>query len=79
MVEKMKQTFSPEPSLCLLLILIFAARCGNNGPENKRITRIDSVENAAMAQQITSGVSTKLAEGMSLRIWADDSLVADPV
>lgn len=40
---------------------------------------MDSLQNANMAREIESGVSPTLAEGMSLRLWAVDSLVADPV
>lgn len=74
----MKQTFSSAQTIFLFLSLIFAG-CNDNGPANKRITLIDSVENAAMARQVESSVSPTLAEGMTMRIWAVDSLVADPV
>ena len=40
---------------------------------------MDSLQNANMAREIESGVSPTLAEGISLRLWAVDSLVADPV
>lgn len=63
-------------SLALFTLL---AACNNNGPENKRITQMDSLENASMARDIEAGVSTTLAEGMTMKLWAVDSLVADPV
>jgi putative heme-binding domain-containing protein len=40
---------------------------------------MDSLENVNMAKTIESGVSPTLADGLSLRLWAVDSLVADPV
>ncbi len=75
----MKQTFSSARAIFLLLSLVFAAGCNNNGPENKRITLIDSVDNAAMARQIEASVSPTLAGGMAMRTWVVDSLLADPV
>lgn len=63
----------------LLLSSIMLTACKNDGPENKRITRMDSLENANMARQIEAGVSSTLAEGLTMRLWAVDSLVADPV
>ncbi|HEU5148247.1 MAG TPA: HEAT repeat domain-containing protein [Chryseosolibacter sp.] len=63
-------------SLALFTLL---TACNNDGPENKRITRMDSLENANMARDIQAGVSTTLAEGLAIKLWAGDSLVADPV
>ena len=60
-------------------ILLLAAACRDNGPSDKQFTEIDSLQNAKMAQEIESGISPKLAEGLSLSLWAVDSLVADPV
>jgi len=75
----MAQTFFPSRSTIFLVFLIFVAGCNDNGPADKRITQIDSVGNATMARQIESGVSPTLAEGLTLKVWAVDSLVADPV
>lgn len=73
-----KPTLTAGCSLILLFIVLTA--CNNNdGPENKRITRMDSLENANMAREIEAGVSATLDEGLSIRLWAVDSLVADPV
>ena len=63
---------------CLLILLAVSA-CKEKGPADKRISQLDSVENANMARSIESGVSSTLANGLAMRIWAVDSLVADPV
>jgi quinoprotein glucose dehydrogenase len=63
---------------CVLLFALLIA-CKEKGPADKRISHLDSLENANMARGIESGVSTTLAEGLSIRLWAVDSLVADPV
>ncbi|MEX2230858.1 MAG: HEAT repeat domain-containing protein [Cyclobacteriaceae bacterium] len=67
----------------LLLISIAltmgAGACKDNGPANKRITQLDSLEIQKQTAAIESSVSPKLAEGLTLRLWAVDSLVADPV
>lgn len=66
-------------ALVLILLLFLAACKDNNGPSDKRITVVDSLTNANMARAIESGVSAKLAEGLTLSLWAVDSLVSDPV
>ena len=66
-------------SYSLFLFLATLTACNNNGPENKRITRMDSLENANLARQIEAGVSSTVAEGLTMQLWAVDSLVADPV
>ncbi len=53
--------------------------CKDSGPADKRITTIDSLQNAEIARKIESGVSVQLAEGLALRVWAVDSLVSDAV
>lgn len=62
----------------LISSLVFAG-CKDNGPTDKRITQLDSLENANMARDIEAAVTPTLAEGMAMRVWAVDSLVADPV
>lgn len=60
------------------LVFLFSS-CKDGGPEDKRITRIDSLENARLAAAIESEVSPTLAEGLSLSLWAVDSMVGDVV
>lgn len=67
--------------ICLsyILVLLTLVGCKDNGPSDKRIAQIDSLENSKMAGAIESSVSPVLADGLSLRIWAVDSMVADVV
>ena len=60
-------------------LLLFAGACQDKGPADKRIRQIDPEQTAAMAKTIEAGVSPKLAEGLSIKIWGVDSLIADPV
>ncbi|MEX1240190.1 MAG: HEAT repeat domain-containing protein [Cyclobacteriaceae bacterium] len=71
--------FTRKIYLSYILVLLIVAACKDNGPSDKRIAQIDSLDNAKMAKAIESGVSPVLAEGLSLRIWAVDSMVADIV
>lgn len=76
----MNTVFTAVRSICPVAIFtLLLASCNDEGPSNKRITQLDSIENNNMARQIEIGVSPTLAEGLSLRVWAVDSLVADPV
>lgn len=74
----MRKTFSLLSTLAFLLFFLFSG-CNDNSPANKRIKQLDSLENATMARAIESTVSPTLAEGLTLRVWAVDSMVADPV
>ncbi|MEQ1584453.1 MAG: HEAT repeat domain-containing protein, partial [Cyclobacteriaceae bacterium] len=46
---------------------------------DKRIKQMDPVKTAAMAKSIEATVTPQLAEGLTLKLWGIDSLVADPV
>ena len=75
-------TRSSGEAICrvlLLTLLLCTEACKDNGPEDKRITKLDSAANAAMAQEIEAGVSPNLSQGLALSLWAVDSLVSDPV
>jgi putative heme-binding domain-containing protein len=61
----------------ILLVLIGA--CQDKGPKDKRIKQIDPQQAAQLAKTIESSVSPKLANGLTLKLWGGDSLVADPV
>ena len=62
-------------------LLIFTVACGDHkvSVTDARIKTMDSATVAAMAKTIEAGVTPKLAEGLSLKLWGVDSLVADPV
>ncbi len=60
---------------------LFAA-CNNKSnlvAEDARIKQMDTALTASLAKSIESGVTPKLAEGLTLKLWGIDSLVADPV
>lgn len=65
--------------LVFLLLLLPLTGCKDNGPADKRIKQMDSVETATLARAIESSVTPTLAEGLKMTLWAGDSLVADPV
>jgi quinoprotein glucose dehydrogenase len=72
----------PVPRLNSLLILFLGLAliaCNNNGPEDKRIIRLDSLHIIEKTAQVEQGISPTLAEGLSLHLWAIDTLVDDVV
>lgn len=48
-------------------------------PVDLRIKKMDPEKTAQLAREIESGINPELAEGLSLRLWGIDSLVADPI
>lgn len=48
-------------------------------PAGKNIKQIDPFQAAQLAKSIESGVTPQMAEGLTLRLWGVDSLVADPI
>lgn len=66
---------------CLLLASCsIACNTGKNDqPIDARIKLLDSSKTAALAKTIEATVTPELAEGLTLKLWAVDSLVADPV
>ncbi len=68
------------PALAIIL-----SSCGDKkenkpaSPTDKRIERMQADAVTSMAKQVESSVTPQLAEGLTLRIWGVDSLVADPV
>ncbi len=66
--------------LGLLPLVLAMAACGSkNDSKDNRIVVIDSATNAAMAREIESRISPALADGLVMKVWAVDSLVADLV
>jgi quinoprotein glucose dehydrogenase len=63
-----------------LVLIILLTRCADKEQSIAlQIKKLDPAEVADRAKIIESSVSPQLAEGITLRIWAIDSLVADPV
>ncbi len=66
--------------LFVLIGLIYAVACKEKvQDQDSRTIQMDTAKTAAMARVIESGVTPKLAEGLTLSLWGIDSLVADPV
>lgn len=61
-----------------LLIFLVATAC-NQGPQDKRIKQIDPALAAEWAKNIEEQVSPDLEDGLTMRLWGSDSLVADPI
>jgi putative heme-binding domain-containing protein len=71
---KMKNVF---PTL-FCVALIVASAC-STGPSDKKIKKVSPVKLAEMKKTIEAQVTPTLAEGLTLKLWGVDSLVADPV
>jgi quinoprotein glucose dehydrogenase len=48
-------------------------------PSSKKIKQLDPAKTAEMAKSIEAVTQPQLAEGLTLKLWGVDSLVADPV
>lgn len=69
--------------IAVLLPALYLSACTNNEQvpvaEDLRIKTMDSAALVQQAAAIEALVSPQLAEGLSLRIWGVDSMVADPI
>ena len=66
------------PALVSLLLVLFVFGC-DGSTTDKRIKQMDPAKAAALARSIEATVTPQLAEGLTLKLWGIDSLVADPV
>ncbi len=62
-----------------LAVLLISSCRDKQATTDARIKTMDSATVSAMAKTIEAGVTPKLAEGLTLKLWGVDSLVADPV
>ena len=62
----------------MLIIVVYATGC-QQSTEDLHITELDPQQAARLADSITATVNPQIADGLSLTLWASDSLVADPV
>ena len=82
---KFIQQYSLKSRLVSMAVGLLLMACGDarenkdTSPADKRIKRMDADAVRKLAQQIESSVTPQLAEGLTLKIWGVDSLVADPV
>lgn len=63
----------------LLAGVLLLGACNPEKPADLRINDIDPAKAAEMAKQIEKSVTPTLADGLTLKIWGVDSLIADPV
>jgi quinoprotein glucose dehydrogenase len=63
----------------LLMATILIYGCSKPKIEDTRIKTLDPKTAAAAAKEIEAIVKPQLAEGLTLKLWAGDSLIADPV
>jgi len=63
----------------LVTVLCLAGYQYGKDPIDRRIKRMAPEKAAQLAKSIEATVTPVLAEGLSLRLWGVDSLVADPI
>lgn len=62
----------------VLTVTLYTVGC-QQSTEDLHITQLDPQQAARLADSITATVTPQIADGLSLTLWASDSLVADPV
>ncbi|MFN7687415.1 MAG: HEAT repeat domain-containing protein, partial [Sphingobacteriales bacterium] len=75
------QTFSPPKAFPFLLLAILSCntKADKMADTDLRIKTMDSAALTTLTKTIESSVTPQLADGLTLKLWAVDSLVADPV
>ena len=63
----------------LLLFIVFLPACKNAETHDARIKQMDSVQAARVVQSVESVVKPELADGLTLRLWGNDSMVISPI
>jgi quinoprotein glucose dehydrogenase len=69
--------FKFQPSL--LIIGLFSTLACKQEPVDQRIYRMEASKVAEMASDVESLVQPEIADGLQLKLWAVDSLIADPI
>jgi putative membrane-bound dehydrogenase-like protein len=72
-------TIFPSRLTYVLGLLLLVTACETSPPARIEITQLEPAEAARLATEIRESISPELAEGLSLSLWASDSLVADPI
>ena len=62
-----------------IVLVLTIAGCKEKEQKVLEFTQIDSVEASSRARKIEQSVTTQLDSGLTISLWASDSLVADPV
>ena len=71
--QRMSQTF------LLISLTLFAGCKQEEAPADKKIKNLKPEEAVRLAKSIEATVTPQIADGLTLRLWGVDSLVADPV
>lgn len=69
----------PNRLIIILILIAFGFSCAKKSPKDLRIKQMDPEEVKSLTSTIESMVSPTLAEGLSLSLWAVDSLIFDPI
>ncbi len=82
-MRKNSRPFNPKSFqlLCIsaLSFLIVLSGCKSEEPVDLRIKQLPPEQVAELTKSIEASVSPELAEGLTLSLWAIDSLVNDPI
>ncbi|MFY8045515.1 MAG: hypothetical protein ACOVOS_03040, partial [Chitinophagaceae bacterium] len=75
------KTFSLPKAFPYLLLFILSCntKADKIADADLRIKTMDSAALTTLTKSIESSVTPQLADGLTLKLWAVDSLVADPV
>ena len=65
--------------LPLIFLAVFLSVSCKEKVADARVYQVDPAKAATLTKTIESTVTPQLAEGLTLKLWAMDSLVADPV
>ena len=74
-----KQYLRNDSALLVIFLAVFAISCNPDKTDRKTVKTLDASRTAEMAKSIEGVVKPQLAEGLALKIWGVDSLIADPV
>ena len=71
--------FNPRQYPGLLIMALLASQACKQEPVDQRIFQMEATQVADMAADIEALVQPEIAEGLQLKLWAVDSLIADPI
>lgn len=66
-------------SFPILFMAVFGCQEKTKSPEDLRITQMDHDEVRRMADEIEASMNPTLADGLTMSLWAVDSLIVDPI